>query len=105
VIPGRTQCQFCYEKWKKSAAKSDPDGEKRRERQRQRRQERIEAGLCTECGKPVIPGMRMCERCRNMRNDSTRKYKIKQRTKKMMQGKMLPILEEKGRHNKKEATR
>ena len=54
--------------------------EQRRERQRQRREERIAAGLCTECGKrPANPGMRMCERCRMMRNDSTRKYKIKQR--------------------------
>ena len=77
VIPGRTQCQFCYDRWKASAEKSDPGGERRRVRQREQRAQRIAAGICTECGKrPANPGKRMCERCRQMRNDSTRKYKI-----------------------------
>ena len=99
VVPGWTQCQFCYDRWKESAEKSDPGGERRRERARRQRAERIAAGICTECGtRKATEGMRMCERCREMRNDSTRKYKIHQRTLKIEAGEMKPVSSGKGRH-------
>jgi len=99
VIPGRTQCQFCYDLWKKSVERSDPGSVKRHERQKAQRAERIAKGLCTECGKrPATEGMRMCPRCRAMRNDSTRKYKIHQRTLKAQQSGTPPT--EKERYSK-----
>lgn len=84
AIPGRVHCEAC-------AAKIDAYHERSREernaKQRAIRQERIANGICTECGRrSATPGMRMCPRCREMRNDSTRKYKIHQRTLKMMRG-------------------
>lgn len=76
--PGHVRCKACENKIK---AYHDRDSEKRKERKAAQRQERIAKGLCTECGKrPATEGMRMCPRCRAMRNDSTRKYKIHQRT-------------------------
>ena len=78
VEPGHVRCKACESKIK---VYHDRDREKRNERRAALRQERIAKGLCTECGKrPATEGMRMCPRCRAMRNDSTRKYKIHQRT-------------------------
>lgn len=75
--PGKIRCKACEAK---IAMYHERDKDKRKEQQRKRREERIAAGLCTECGKrKANPGMRMCERCRQMRNDSTRKYKIQKR--------------------------
>lgn len=75
--PGRVRCKACEAK---IAMYHDRAKAERQERQRQRRAERIAAGLCTECGKrKATEGMRMCPRCREMRNDSTRKYKIQKR--------------------------
>lgn len=75
--PGKVRCKACEAK---IAVYHERSKEKRRKQQRKRREERIAAGLCTECGKrKANPGMRMCERCRQMRNDSTRKYKIQKR--------------------------
>ena len=76
VVPGHVRCKECEAK---IAKYHEASYDKRKEQQKQRRQERIAAGLCIECGKPAIPGMRKCERCRMMRNDSTRKYKIQKR--------------------------
>ena len=76
--PGRVRCKACDAIIKYY---HDRDRENRQNRARERRQERIDSGLCTECGKrPATDGMRMCPRCRDMRNDSTRKYRIHQRT-------------------------
>ena len=78
VEPGHVRCKACEDKIR---FYNDRDREKRKERKAAQRQERIEKGLCTECCKrPATEGMRMCPRCREMRNDSTRKYKIHQRT-------------------------
>ena len=78
VEPGHVRCKACEAKIK---AYHDRSREKRMERARARRQERINAGLCTECGRrKAVDGKRMCQRCRDMRNDSTRKWKIHQRT-------------------------
>lgn len=93
--PGHILCKACKAKIK---VYDDRDREKRIERKRKQRQERIAAGLCTECGKPATPGMRMCPRCRAMRNDSTRKYKIHQRTLKAQQSGIPPT--EKERYSK-----
>ena len=82
VVPGHVRCKQCEAQIAKYHAASY---EKRLERQKQRRQERIAAGLCIDCGKPAVPGMRKCERCRMMRNDSTRKYKIHKRIEKAIQ--------------------
>ena len=76
--PGHIRCKACEAA---IAVYHDKSHDKRVERKRQVRADRIAAGLCTECGRrPATEGMRMCPRCREMRNDSTRKYKIHQRT-------------------------
>lgn len=76
--PGKVYCKACA---KKMNAYHTASREKRIEAQRQRRAKRIAAGICTECGKrKATEGMRMCPICREKRNDSTRKYKIHQRT-------------------------
>lgn len=76
--PGRVRCKECAEAIR---AYHNADREGRMQRAAEKRQERIANGLCTECGKrPATEGMRMCPRCRAMRNDSTRKYKIHKRT-------------------------
>lgn len=75
--PGYTLCKACEAKIKRC---HDLKREQRVQAKREQRRQRIEAGLCTECGtRPALPGRRMCERCRDMRNDSTRKYKIMKR--------------------------
>lgn len=94
VVPGQTRCQFCYDRWKAKVDKADPGGKKRIEHRRQQRAERIAAGLCTECGKPATEGMRMCERCRRMRNDSTRKYKIQKKLKRQAEKERAKLIAE-----------
>lgn len=94
--PGHVRCRTCA-----GIVKSYDDRYKvaRAERARIRRQELIEKGLCTQCGtRPATPGMRMCPRCRAMRNDSTRKYRIHQRTLKAQQSGTPPT--EKERYSK-----
>ena len=79
VEPGHVRCKACEDK---IAFYHNLNREERIERARQRRADRIAAGICTECGKrPATEGMRMCERCRQMRNDSTRKYRIQKKLK------------------------
>ena len=75
--PGKVRCKACEAK---IAAAHEKRREERRRAKQEQRQQRITAGICTECGKrPATEGMRMCPRCRAMRNDSTRKYKIEKR--------------------------
>ena len=83
VEPGHVRCKKCEEQIAKYHAASK---EHRAELAKQRREKRIAAGMCTECGKrKATEGMRMCPRCREMRNDSTRKYKIVKRIEKRAQ--------------------
>lgn len=78
VVPGHVRCKVCNAKIK---FYNDRDREKRIKRKAEQRAERITKGLCTECGKrKATEGMRMCPRCREMRLDSNRKYRIHQRT-------------------------
>ena len=82
VEPGHVRCNTCYAKMNACLERTR---EQRNAYKAARRKALIEQGLCTECGKrPATEGMRMCSRCRDMRNDSTRKYKIQQRTKRRM---------------------
>ena len=75
--PGHVRCKACEDKIRAYHAASR---EHRIELQRKRRAERIAAGICTECGKrKATEGMRMCPICRERRNDSTRKYKIRKK--------------------------
>lgn len=77
--PGHVRCKACEDN---IAFYHNLRRAERTEAMRKRRAERIAAGICTECGKrKATEGMRMCPRCRAMRNDSTRKYKIEQRFK------------------------
>lgn len=77
--PGYSLCKGCIERRKRHDQKYDPTGERRRQNNQRRREERIAAGLCTECGKPVdIPG-HVCLRCKEMRRDNVRIYKLKKR--------------------------
>lgn len=74
--PGRVLCKRCQSKNKMRYAKNS-----RADKLKQKRQERIAAGLCPDCGKPVEGKYKRCQRCRDMQADRTRKYKIKKRLK------------------------
>ena len=76
--PGKTQCKECLIKHAIRQKAADPGWEKKKAK----RQARIDAGLCIDCGRPAQDGKKRCQRCIEKRRDSTRKYKIKQRTKK-----------------------
>lgn len=80
--PGRIRCKACR----------DRQMEKREEKRyyspqyfNNMRQQRIKKGLCVACGKPAIPGKRMCEHCRKKCNDRARIYKIKQKIEREVQ--------------------
>ena len=94
--PGRSLCEACLERGRKSEqaryarAKSVgaryggryPESRRRmaRERSRRRRRERTEAGLCTTCGerKPVEGGA-VCETCREERRAEERELYARRR--------------------------
>ena len=71
--PGKTCCQKCLDKGKIEKKRYDPNGEKHRAV----RDYRKANGLCIDCGRPT-DGHSRCSRCKDMRNDSTRKYNIMQ---------------------------
>ena len=71
--PGKTMCRKCMDAY---AQYIQSYGDTYREKKRQRRKERIAAGLCIDCGRPTDDGHTRCPRCREMRMDSTRKYRI-----------------------------
>ena len=74
--PGHVHCRKCLQHEIDRRVKTRArDNAKHREL----RQERIAKGLCPYCGKPATNGMKSCDRCRAMRRDSVRKYKILQR--------------------------
>lgn len=76
--PGRTLCRACLDQWHESENR-----ELYREMKRQRRQECRENGFCIDCYlRKVEPGHTRCKRCRDLRMDSTRKYRINMRLKK-----------------------
>ena len=77
--PGRTMCKKCLDN---HAGYVQSYGEAYRDRKRQRWQERIAARLCIDCGRPTDNGHTRCIRCRDMRMDSTRKYRINKRIEK-----------------------
>ena len=71
--PGKTMCQKCLDR---HVEYEQSYGNAYRDKKRQQRQERIAAGLCYDCGRPTDNGHTRCQRCREMRMDSTRKYRI-----------------------------
>lgn len=78
--PGKTMCRKCLDAHVQYAQKFKDE---LRETKRKRRAERIEAGLCIDCGKPVGDNEHTrCKRCREMRMDSVRKYRITKRIQK-----------------------
>lgn len=71
--PGRKYCRACLAKH--AAETNTPEN---REKANLRRAERRAAGLCIDCGAPT-EGHQRCERCLEMRRDSTRKHAILKR--------------------------
>lgn len=69
---GMVYCRECLDKHKKWQQNSDPAWAKKYER----RQKLIDAGLCIDCRRPTNNGRKRCDRCLEMRRESTRKYKI-----------------------------
>lgn len=93
--PGHTTCKACYAKETACHRRADPDGSLHAAKCKARRQARIEAGICTECGRePATEGLRMCPKCREMRNDSTRKYKMQRRIARKNEEQRLKLIEE-----------
>lgn len=79
--PGKTMCRKCLNDHK---AYEQSYGEAFKEQKRARRAGYRAAGLCIDCGEPVREqGHTRCKRCREMRMDSTRKYRINKRIEKM----------------------
>ena len=76
VIPGHVYCENCAAKNKKHKETYDVDGAKKRKLIDERR----EAGLCIDCGRPALKGKCRCLRCLEARRDSVRKYAIHKRT-------------------------
>ena len=78
VEPGKVLCKKCLD-YHVEYNRTD-NGAACREKYRQKRKERIESGLCIDCGRPVKEeGYTRCKRCRDMRMDSCRKYRIKKK--------------------------
>ena len=73
--PGRTACRKCMDKHNAVNKEYDPKWQKRTAK----RQERIEAGLCIDCGRPAEEGKQRCQRCNWRRQESMRVYRIKKR--------------------------
>lgn len=79
--PGHSYCKKCLQKRARNYSQSerkDKDNEKRRELRKQR----IEAGLCIDCGSPAEIGNQRCPKCAAARRDSARKYAIQKRMEK-----------------------
>lgn len=74
--PGKTMCRKCLD----MHIAYEKGNEALRENKRARRAGYRAAGLCIDCGEPVREeGHTRCKRCRDMRMDSTRKYRINKR--------------------------
>lgn len=73
--PGRVLCKKCRDRRNAQYAKNS-----KADKLRQMRAERIAAGLCPQCGKAVDGEFKWCQRCREMKMDRTRKWKIQKRT-------------------------
>ena len=79
--PGYVLCETCLKRRAIYDNRFDPDGERHRTSNRERRVARAAAGRCTECGRPAEDGFKTCRRCRDMRMDCVRVYRIKKRIK------------------------
>ena len=76
--PGRVLCRKCLDEWHENENR-----DLYREQKRQKRKECREKGLCIDCyTRKVEPGHTRCKRCRDLRMDSTRKYRINMKLKK-----------------------
>ena len=74
--PGRSWCKKCQ-----TAHKGYTKGPEYRAKVNAARQARRDAGLCIDCGAPTEDGKQRCQRCIEMRRDSTRKYQIMRKIK------------------------
>lgn len=77
--PGYVLCKQCMKNRVIYDLRYDPTGEKRRTNNQKRRLERAAAGLCTECGRPALPGLKVCWTCRERRRECVRMYKLRKR--------------------------
>ena len=76
--PGHVTCKPCRIKAAHSRLKYDTSlGEKKRSHNR--REEYISKGLCKDCGKPTIGGLKVCKKCRDRRRESALIYRIRQK--------------------------
>lgn len=76
AIPGKGLCEEHYAEKKEYQRKYR---EKNHDVIRQKRLDKIAAGLCIDCGQPVGDEHTRCPRCRELRMDSNRKYRITKR--------------------------
>lgn len=81
--PGRTMCRKCLD----AHIRYERNNPILKERKKQRKAGYRAAGLCIDCGRPVREeGHTRCKRCRDLRMDSTRKYRITKRIQKQLNG-------------------
>lgn len=78
--PGMSWCRKCQ-----IIHRRETNNDDQRQKTRERRQKRIEAGLCIDCGAPAKTGSKRCERCIEMRRDSSQKYRIKKKLEKQIE--------------------
>lgn len=74
---GHVLCKRCMERRKVNNRQIDPGWAKKYERRRRL----IAEGLCIDCAQPTAEGRQRCQKCIEMRRDSTRKYQIIKRIK------------------------
>ena len=77
--PGHVLCKTCARKNQARAKRSDPDGEKHKQYVKVMRDQRRAAGLCIDCGMPVLEGHTRCAKCVEKRRESTRVYKLRKK--------------------------
>lgn len=77
--PGYVLCRNCMRKRRQHDMKYDPTGEKRRQSHKKLYYDRIAAGLCVECGKPLDREGRKCQVCRDKAVEVQRVYKMRKR--------------------------
>lgn len=79
--PGHVYCKKCLKKKSRDYSQSEYK-DKGNQKRRELRKQRIEAGLCIDCGLPNDGITQRCPKCAEARRDSARKYAIQKRTKK-----------------------
>ena len=80
AVAGMSRCKICYDRWKSSMNKTDPDRQRRRNWINERNAERKAKQQCLDCGKSVAgTEFARCASCRKRRAEYQQVRRIKAR--------------------------